>query len=413
MSVTSQDLESFEAACESDLLDIKESLNAFNIFNVLGIQYREIRHSNFLGWLFSPNESHQLGDVFLRSLLTHICKVIPSKHTEVSALLDKNLSDTQVYRESVHNIDILIVNEKLGFVITIENKIFSGYSAHQLEKYFEFVEDNYKLLQTKIYLTLTPFESNGHLCLIKGDRFTNINYKQIVGIIECNQTSIHASKSTVKESISQYIAMVQKDITKTSKEVALAREIYKKYKKEIDFIISNQEDFTAQKAVIMNAIKDGELGDFEIIENEPHPEIIRILPNKEALKNIFRDARFNSWNGDYMFCLELFFQKNVVWLKWCFGDIKNDDNREAYQLIKTNMVTTMNSFNCFKIKGIGIDFHLESPEESYKGICVVPLFNDVAYYASDKPFLELYKTKFEEINKVLIQPWVQECLAKL
>ncbi|CAH8283085.1 PD-(D/E)XK nuclease superfamily protein [Mariniflexile fucanivorans] len=98
MSVTSQDLEKFVEECEPKLHTIKEALTAFSIFNVLGIQYREIRHSNFLGWLFDPNESHGLKDAILKSLIKNISIVIPNKQTELWALLDRRLLDTQVYR---------------------------------------------------------------------------------------------------------------------------------------------------------------------------------------------------------------------------------------------------------------------------------------------------------------------------
>ena len=68
MNVSTKDLEKFVIDNQSHLEEIKHSLSEFNIFNVLGIQHREIRHSNFIDWLFDPNESHQLGDVFLKDL---------------------------------------------------------------------------------------------------------------------------------------------------------------------------------------------------------------------------------------------------------------------------------------------------------------------------------------------------------
>ena len=67
--MTTARLEYFEKECKEDFKTIKASLDAFNIFEVLKIHRREIRHSNFLGWLFDPNGSHNLGDIFLKELI--------------------------------------------------------------------------------------------------------------------------------------------------------------------------------------------------------------------------------------------------------------------------------------------------------------------------------------------------------
>ena len=38
----------------------------FNPFDVLRYSDYEIRHSNVLAWLLQPNETHRIGDAFLR-----------------------------------------------------------------------------------------------------------------------------------------------------------------------------------------------------------------------------------------------------------------------------------------------------------------------------------------------------------
>ena len=72
--MTTAQLEYFEKECQEDFKTIKASLDAFNIFEVLKIHRREIRHSNFLGWLFDPNGSHNLGDIFLKELIIFLTK---------------------------------------------------------------------------------------------------------------------------------------------------------------------------------------------------------------------------------------------------------------------------------------------------------------------------------------------------
>lgn len=415
MSVSVEKLENFIVKAQPDLEIIKQNLSAFNIFNVLGIQHREIRHSNFLGWLLDPNESHNLEDVFLKELFKLMRKVGVLKAEDFVSLLLQDLSSTQVYRESVHNIDILIVNEKQGLVICIENKINADYSDHQLEKYYNYVEENYNGLKNRVYLTLTPFKNQNHFKYSEGKNYTNINYKDIVKLLKTNKDSVDASIPTIRESINQYIAMVEKSVIHSSDEVRLAQSIYKKYKNEIEFIIKNKPDFSSEKDYVIDAIKNGVLGDFEIVENDYHTDIIRILPKNETLKNIFKDSNFQSWGGNYVFCLELFIQKTHIWLKWSFGDIRTDNNKERDELQskKTVIVNEMKTFNCFKNNDLKIDFHNGKPEDSYTGICGVNLFYYDTYLNQDKSFIDFLKVKFEEINSKLIEPWTKECIEKL
>ncbi|MFG6685215.1 PD-(D/E)XK nuclease family protein [Mariniflexile sp. HNIBRBA6329] len=413
MSVTSQDLESFEAACQSDLHEIRKSLNAFNIFNVLGIQYREIRHSNFLGWLFSPNESHQLGDVFLRSLFKVINQVGLFTPEEYKVFSDFNVSKTEVYREEIHNIDILIVNKEHGFVITIENKIHANYSIDQLSKYHNYVVDNYTEFGKHIFLTLTPTRSESHKGFIAGENYTNINYQHIIDLIEANRLDIDKALPTVRESINQYKAMVEKDITHTSKEVLLAKEIYKKYKKEIDFIVKNQENFALYRDSMYNYIKNGGIEGFEVSHELYKQDCVFLLPKNDKLKELFHFSEAKSRGGDYIFSLVLELEKDAVWLKFGFGKINDCDNKKHIELIRTTQFDAMKKFECFKTPQFNINFHNDTATSSYPAICGVPLFNDDEYFESKLDVLELLQDRFTFINNQLIQPWVQECLAKL
>ena len=413
MSVSVKDLERFIVEAQPKLETIKRDLGAFNIFNVLGIQHREIRHSNFLGWLFDPNESHQLGDVFLKEVFKLLREIEALNADDFINLLLQDLSDTQVYRESVHNIDILIVNQKLGIVVCIENKIYADYSAHQLEKYYTYVEENYNGIKTRVYVTLTPFKNNSHYKYDKGKEYKNISYQDIVTLLKANQDRIEKAVPTVRESINQYIAMTEKSVIQSSDEVKLAQKIYKKYRHELEFIMNNKPDFSKLKNTIIREFNKGSFGAFDIIKTDTHKDIIRILPKDEALQNLFRDKAFKSWNGEYLFCLELFIQKEHLWLKWCFGDIRATEEKKACQEKKTTMVHAMKEFKCFKNTTLKIDIYSAKPEDPFAGICSVNLFHFDTYMNQDKLFITYLKDKFNDVNTKLIEPWIKECIEKL
>ena len=52
-----------------ELEQLEEYYNEFNIFDCVGMGKQEIKHSNFLSWLFNPKETHGMGDFFIKEFL--------------------------------------------------------------------------------------------------------------------------------------------------------------------------------------------------------------------------------------------------------------------------------------------------------------------------------------------------------
>ncbi len=94
------------------LEELSAKLSIFNIFKVLRIEQAEIRHSNVMAWLLNPQESHGLGQAFLRRVLSTILLDNESStinlnpaHVELM-----NMLDVEVRREW-KNIDLLALSE--------------------------------------------------------------------------------------------------------------------------------------------------------------------------------------------------------------------------------------------------------------------------------------------------------------
>jgi hypothetical protein len=106
-------------AHEKKLLDLIRDLERFsrekrfayglNIFEAAGMRRQEIRHSNFLAFLLSPQETHGLGDAFLKRLLQKTLNNSSADPPPVSALTVAlaDFSDVLVSREW-RNIDLLV-----------------------------------------------------------------------------------------------------------------------------------------------------------------------------------------------------------------------------------------------------------------------------------------------------------------
>ena len=97
---------------------VTQSSKKSNIFEILKIKNMEIRHSNFLGWLLDPEESHNLENEFLKGFVQE--GINKNKYTEIT--VDIDLIDSVKIEREYKDIDLLI--ESHNVVFCIENKIF-------------------------------------------------------------------------------------------------------------------------------------------------------------------------------------------------------------------------------------------------------------------------------------------------
>lgn len=119
-----------------------KKLSAYNIFNVLEVQSREVIMCRFLTDLLNPEGRHGCGIQFLKSFVRDVLKM--------NSVSDTLLLHTEVFKEypidKERRIDIFIRNAE--YQVPIEVKIYAGEQEGQCSDYFEMAK-NSKL----IYLT--------------------------------------------------------------------------------------------------------------------------------------------------------------------------------------------------------------------------------------------------------------------
>ncbi|EMF0059390.1 PD-(D/E)XK nuclease family protein [Enterococcus hirae] len=223
-----------------DMDDIEERLSKWtgkaNIFQILKLSKNEIRHSNFLAFLFAPNETHNLSDEFFKMFLK---RYIDSNDDTKAAInyfdaLLNSYEDLIVYREN-NNIDILLVSEKNKIVVCIENKILSSESRGQLNKYQRYIERNYSNYK-KIFVFLTP----------DGNEPTNpiwgiVTYKDIVEILE-QLMQKNSMEKKVYYLIKDYVDILRRDVGMDDEIKEIVRKIYQQHKEALDLIFENIPD---------------------------------------------------------------------------------------------------------------------------------------------------------------------------
>lgn len=233
-----------EEEIKNFLLDIEclESLSKwsekFNLFDVLKISRTEIRHSNMLAWLLSPDENHGLGDRILKGFVQYAIKNFSNDKDVFSTLL-MDFHDFTVQREW-HNIDLIAISEEARFVLCIENKIDSGEHDNQLQRYRGIVEKTYPSYK-KIYIFLSP---NG-IASSEPDYWCPMPYQEVLKILEINMNKSDLS-TDIKIFIQNYIEIIRRDILEDEELAKICREIYRKHQKALDLIFENKPDKSSE-----------------------------------------------------------------------------------------------------------------------------------------------------------------------
>lgn len=239
-----EDREALREALEECVLDrnalpsIEKNFISFNVFEAIGHTHAEERHSNFLSFLLDPQGSHGFGDAVLREFILRTVKSVPRQERPVD-LVEISLSDlssTLVLREH-RNIDIFALNDEENFVVIIENKIRSREHTNQLQRYRQYVESQYPDYQ-KIYVYLTPDGEEP-----SDNSYIPYSYSEIALILEDlaneNRKNLPAPVSSALE---QYLEILRRHVVSDDDLVRLAKSIYQKHKRALDFIFEQRPD---------------------------------------------------------------------------------------------------------------------------------------------------------------------------
>lgn len=231
-----------EFLMDIDILNEVESvISDFNAFETLGIIHTEIRHSNILGWLLSPTENHGLDEYLIKKIVE---SVIYSNYNELTEVnfnpFNISLMDYHdfIIRREWKNIDIIAVSESNKFLIAIENKVWSNESKHQLKKYYDIIQEEYKHYK-KVFIYLTPY---GDLSS-KPNVWLNLDYSTVSNIIEKGLTiKKDLMSERTKSFINQYLEVVRRYIVGDNELENVCREIYFKHRRALDLIFEYKPD---------------------------------------------------------------------------------------------------------------------------------------------------------------------------
>lgn len=348
---------------DTDFIKLELLYQKPNIFSALKLAHHEIRHSNFLGWLLDPSQTHGLGIKFLKLVLFDILHDERVNDISVTSIGNLNLDKAVVWREW-KNIDILIKIEDL--VITIENKVLSGESKHQLKKYKDSISKEFgKSKQVFVFLTPNGFESS------LNDDYVNYSYERIIWILEVITTAYkEAISPSVMVYLNDYIETLKTKFMANGEINKLARQVYINHKDLFDFILNN----TPNPLKEFQDYFDNKVQGYGWKKQTCQKNYVRFLTPK-LLDIVPRNS--TTWKGE-AFLFEFFIKNSELAFYFTIGP-GDKVTRDILQNSLSNFV---------------IDSEIY-PTNEY--ICYSYIFKeieDAALYSNDKAMLDAYLKDF-------------------
>jgi len=224
-----------------DLDTIRAHLACFNPIKTMGMERMEIRHSAILAWLLDPQQTHGLGDNFLKAFLAealrgHDSSALPSA-LDVS---QADLIDAEIRREWRH-IDLLVLSPRNGWVFIIENKFDSDQHGNQLMRYMKIVDDAFMGGDTYQYVRgvfLTLWEEEP-----EDARYAPIEYASICELLKQQALSGRQPLTSEVEVFLKHYLEIILEATGMSGELnsleKLARQLYRDHKRVLEFIVEH------------------------------------------------------------------------------------------------------------------------------------------------------------------------------
>jgi hypothetical protein len=237
---------------DRDFRDIHGRMGRFNLFEALGAVHAELRHSNFLAYLLSPNRPHGLEARPLQQVLRRALETIPVAERPLSTLelLVGDLDDAIVHRER-DSIDLLIEIDALQLVVVIENKIKAKAGVGQLMRYRELIEARYPG-HRRLFIFLTPEGTSPD-----DPGYHSLSYVNLAEMLETLAKDLPQGDAT-RLIVSHYVDMLRKNIVEDDHLRELAARLYERHAEALDFIFDNRPRPASMLGLVAQRVRASE-----------------------------------------------------------------------------------------------------------------------------------------------------------
>lgn len=287
------------------LEQVEELARRFNALRVLGVQQGELRHSNVLAWLLTPDESHGLGDRFLRRWLLKVIYESDIPHSAVPTLVRvaaQPFSLIRVTREW-RSIDVLVeleLPDKQRWVVAIENKVKAKESPKQLERYRKLVDETFADAAFRILIFLTvsgdsPEDSDGQWIVAFHSQIETV----LSGLLDERKSTMGDGPKSL---IQDYIAVLKEDFMKTPRAEELAQQIYALHRRALDIIFEHKPDAIADLTEAAAERFSNEASALKIEMRVGNKGVVRFVPKAWATAGNFSGEGWGKQDSAYILC---------------------------------------------------------------------------------------------------------------
>ena len=219
---------------DSNYQELRDYYSKTTIFNVLGIERNENRHSSFLCWLFDGDSSHGLGDEPMKKLLRlyaskmgdgvndnlKIMLMAGNYDLRISEILTEKSIKKVITKDTSGRIDIwakmTLVNKEeendIPIVLIVENKIYSSEGENQTKYYHEYFEKTKEPNEIPIEIYLTPEPATSKKAP-SCESFINIIYPELL-----KHAILPLSRMTMPTEAAQIVSDYIRNLSKPSKD---------------------------------------------------------------------------------------------------------------------------------------------------------------------------------------------------
>jgi hypothetical protein len=248
----SAELQSLTSLVLSTELTLLEGfLGGFNVFRTLGLTEKEMAHSRILAWLLQPEESHGLGDLFLRRWLMRVVSDTESIDPKLPTAPELEAAEwvqievqTEVSISREERLDVLMKLRERGsgcealWLVAVEVKIGAEEGQEQLSRYTDVLTKRFPnaVKQIFIYLTkndLPPGDSAWIRCGFS---------KFLHALTDCLTQRSQTIGLGPRLLLENYKSLLEEEFIMDSKVVAAVRNILKTHTAAVELILKHRVD---------------------------------------------------------------------------------------------------------------------------------------------------------------------------
>jgi hypothetical protein len=338
--------------------ELKDYYGKTTIFNVLGIERNEKRHSAFLRWLFDNRSSHGLRDEPMKKLLRLYALHMPkNEYPDLNIMLmagNYELEISEIVTEKPvkkskgddGRIDIwarLTISDKeedniVSLVLIIENKIYSNEGDNQTQEYHNYFVKTNGVDDIPIEVFLTPKGAKAPDC----NSFKHITYPELLKDVILPLSNMAMPKDA-SQIITDYVRNLSKPsneggkgysvIATSDEEAKKLKDIYKEFHdlyyaaliagnmEQIIKTIGNKENIE----LVANFLKDQQLISLPIsshkIRKDEYASLIQGMENRQLLEAF--------WNSNEDLFRAILPQIEKILLPIDLGQIFKESHRDT------------------------------------------------------------------------------------